>query len=108
MLVIFLLTSKVYSPQYGLWLLPWFALTMPELRWFVAFEAADIAVFLTRFAWFARTSDLGGLPLGAFEVAILVRTAILIACLVVWIRRGIEAPALVRDEALRPPEAAAA
>src|SRR2546427_940208 len=32
LLIAFLLTNKVYSPQYGLWLLPWFALTLPK-RW---------------------------------------------------------------------------
>ena len=29
-LVIFLLSNKVYSPQFSLWLLPWFALALPE------------------------------------------------------------------------------
>ena len=53
-LVIFLLTNKVYSPQFSLWLLPWFALAFPRLGWFVAFEIADVAVFVTRFSWFGR------------------------------------------------------
>jgi uncharacterized membrane protein len=30
-LVLFLLTNKVYSPQFSLWLLPWFALAFPNL-----------------------------------------------------------------------------
>jgi uncharacterized membrane protein len=85
-LVAFLLTNKVYSPQYGLWLLPWFALVLPDLRLFAAFEAADVAVFLTRFSWFGRYTDVGGLPIGAFEVAVLVRAAILVWCLVAWVR----------------------
>ena len=51
MMVLFLVTNKVYSPQYGLWLLPWFALALPSMRPFVAFEVADVAVFVTRF-WF--------------------------------------------------------
>lgn len=85
-LVAFLLTNKVYSPQYGLWLLPWFALILPDLRLFAAFEAADVAVFLTRFSWFGRYTDVGGLPIGAFEVAVLVRAAILVWCLVAWVR----------------------
>jgi uncharacterized membrane protein len=87
LLVAFLLTNKVYSPQYGLWLLPWFALTLPELRLFAAFEAADVAVFLTRFSWFGRYSGIGGMPIGAFEIAVLVRAAILIWALVAWVRR---------------------
>jgi uncharacterized membrane protein len=85
LLVVFLLTNKVYSPQYGLWLLPWFALALPNLRPFIAFEAADIAVFLTRFSWFGRYGGMGGWPIGAFEIAIVVRAAILVWCLIAWI-----------------------
>lgn len=110
LVVLFLLTSKVYSPQYGLWLLPLFALTMPGLRWFVAFELADIAVFVTRFSWFGRYADFGGLPFWSFEAAVLVRAAILAACLVVWVRRGVDVPARTRSGTPEPasPEAALA
>jgi uncharacterized membrane protein len=86
LLVAFLLTNKVYSPQYGLWLLPWFALALPRLRPFVAFEAADVAVFLTRFSWFARYSGYGGVPIGAFEIAVVIRALVLVWCLVEWTR----------------------
>jgi uncharacterized membrane protein len=89
LLIVFLLTSKVYSPQYGLWLLPWFALVLPDLRLFAAFEIADVAVFVTRFQFFARYDDVGaGLPFWTFEVAVLVRAAILVACVVTWVRRA--------------------
>jgi uncharacterized membrane protein len=94
-LVAFLLSNKVYSPQYGLWLLPWFALALPDLRLFALFEAADIAVFLTRFSWFGRYTGIGGWPIGAFEVAVLVRAAILVACLAAWVQRPKEDAALV-------------
>jgi uncharacterized membrane protein len=87
MLVLFLLSNKVYSPQYGLWLLPLFALGAVDLRTFVAFEAADIAVFVTRFSYFGRSTGGGGLPFGAFEVAIAVRTLILLWSVIVWVRR---------------------
>jgi len=102
LLVLFLLSNKVYSPQYGLWLLPWFALGMSDLRAFVAFEAADVAVFLTRFSFFGRLSGFGGLPFGAFEVAIAVRTLILLWCVVAWVRRTApEVPDLAK--AMVPP-----
>ncbi|MFB3737839.1 MAG: glycosyltransferase 87 family protein [Candidatus Velamenicoccus archaeovorus] len=105
LLILFLLSNKVYSPQYGLWLLPWFALALPDLRLFAAFQAADVAVFLTRFSWFGRLSGVGGWPIGAFEGAVLVRDAILLICLVAWILRRGEP----LEEAARPaavPEAA--
>ena len=92
LLVLFLLTNKVYSPQYGLWLLPWFALVLPDPAPFVAFSLADVAVFLTRFSWFGRTSDMGGLPIEAFEIAVVVRAAVLVWCLVAWARRPQTAP----------------
>ncbi len=64
-----------------------FALALPDLRLFAAFEAADFAVFVTRFSWFGRYTGVGGLPIGAFEVAVLIRAAILVWCLVAWVRR---------------------
>ena len=93
LLVAFLLANKVYSPQYSLWLLPWFALALPNPWLFGAFEFADVAVFVTRFSWFGRLSaDLGsvafsgyrGVPLGGFELAVAIRAAVLVACLVAW------------------------
>ncbi len=95
-LVLFLLSNKVYSPQYGLWLLPWFALALPSPPLFVAFSLADTAVFVTRFSWFAELEGLGGVPLGAFEAAVLVRAAILVLCVIAWVRRpqpGLTSPA---------------
>ena len=94
LLVAFLLTNKVYSPQYGVWLLPLFALALPNLTLFVAFELADVAVFLTRFTWFGRLgasqgdpafAGFHGAPLGAFEFAVVVRAVVLVACLVAWV-----------------------
>lgn len=87
MVILFLLSNKVYSPQYGLWLLPLFALALPDLRLFAAFEIADVAVFVTRFSWFGELSGFGGLPIGAFEAAVVVRAIVLVACIVVWVRR---------------------
>jgi uncharacterized membrane protein len=87
LLVLFLLTNKVYSPQYGLWLLPWFALTLPDVKLFAAFEATDVAVFVTRFSFFGQLSGLGGFSFDAFEVALLGRAVVLVACIVAWVQR---------------------
>jgi len=98
----FLLTNKVYSPQYGLWLLPWFALSLPSIPLFAAFEAADVAVFITRFSWFGRLSDLGGVPIEAFQVALVARDAILVLCLVAWVLRSEDERLPLPAGALRP------
>lgn len=87
LLVLFLLSNKVYSPQYGLWLLPFFALGGSDLKTFVAFEVADVAVFVTRFSFFGDLSGYGGLPFGAFEIAIAARAVILIWAVIAWVRR---------------------
>ncbi len=100
LLVAFLLTGKVYSPQFSLWLLPWFALALPDPRLFAAFSLADVAVFVTRFEFFARTLDLGGVPFEAFEAALLVRAAVLAVCLGAWVRR--RAPEPEPEPALEP------
>jgi len=93
LLVVFLLANKVYSPQYVLWLLPWFAISLADARLFVAFEVADMLVFVTRFSWFGRLSHLGGAPLGAFQLALVARAAVLILCVVAWVvRSGDERP----------------
>ena len=111
LLILFLLTNKVYSPQYGLWLLPWFALALPRLGplpplgLFALFEAADISVFVTRFSWFGRYAGVSGAPLGAFELAVLIRAAVLVACLVAWVRTP--APGLDAEVAAVPQEVAA-
>jgi uncharacterized membrane protein len=94
LIVLFLLTNKVYSPQYGLWLLPWFALGLPDLGrlrsvWlFAAFELTDVGVFVTRFLWFGTLDPyhFGGPGQWMFEAAVLARTAVLVVCLLAWVR----------------------
>lgn len=87
-LVLFLLTSKVYSPQYALWLLPFFVLVLPDFRLFALFEIADAAVFLTEFSWIGHQQS--GSPVSAWPLAIAVafRSAVLVVMLVTYVRRG--------------------
>jgi len=90
LLICFLLTNKVYSPQYSLWLLPWFALTMPRLRRFVAFELADVAVFVTRFWFFGWYTGTMTVPREWwFEWALAIRAGVLVWCLIAWVRDDI-------------------
>jgi uncharacterized membrane protein len=109
LLVTFLLANKVYSPQYGLWLLPWFPLALPNMTLFAFFEATDVAVFVTRFSWFGRFQlHVGGAPLGAFQLALALRAAVLIACLVAWVLRRDQEATLLRSRPLEPAGVSAA
>ena len=42
----FLLTNKVWSPQYSLWLVPLAALAIPRWRWVLAWQFAEAAVWM--------------------------------------------------------------
>ena len=107
-LILFLLSNKVYSPQFSLWLLPWFALTLPNLRLFVAFEAADAIVFLTEFGWLGHSNGITGgltdIPTSVFELMVVVRAAILVLCIVAWVRRREPAPSPAEPTASSQPE----
>jgi uncharacterized membrane protein len=104
-LVVFLLVGKVYSPQFGLWLLPWFALVVGDLRRFVAFEIADVAVFFARFEFFGDYTRIGGLPRWLFETAVVIRAAVLVWCLIRWV--GDPASRVPADEEPAPAVAVA-
>ncbi len=49
---IFLISNKVYSPNYDLWLVPWLALIPLARRWRVAFGCVSVAVFVVVFGYF--------------------------------------------------------
>ncbi len=89
----------LYSPQFSLWLLPWFASTLPDIRLFIAFQVADIAVFVTRFSWFADFEP-GDLPSVEFQLALLARGLVLLACVVAWIRGTVETAESVPEPAV--------
>jgi uncharacterized membrane protein len=88
LVALFLLVSKVYSPQFSLWLLPLFALALPSWRAFIAFEIADVFVFVSEMMVLA---DIGlqfeaGWPFPVLGVALVLRAAALVWCLASWVR----------------------
>ena len=104
-LVLFLLLGKVYSPQFSLWLLPWLVLVLPNPRRFLAFEAADVAVFLTRFSFFGDLTGIGGVPQWVFETAVVIRAAVLLWCVIAWVREPSRRLPAERAVALAQPAA---
>ena len=75
----FLLVSKVYSPQFSLWLVPLFALALPRLAPLAAFAVADLFVFAVRFPFLGGQIGLSPAPdYGVMAFALLVRAAMLL------------------------------
>jgi uncharacterized membrane protein len=97
----FLLTNKVYSPQFSLWLLPLLVLVLPRLEPLAAFLAADLAVFGLRFPFLGGLVGYEPAPgYPAFGTAIAVRAAVLLGIVVLttWhppVGRLLRRPAVV-------------
>lgn len=70
--VAFLLTNKVWSPQYSLWLVPLAVLAYPRWRPLLAWMALDALVWVPRMFFYLGTSARG-LPGGWFYGAVLLR-----------------------------------
>ena len=86
LLALLLLASKVWSPQYGLWLLPWFAMTRIPLLPYLEYQLAEVAEYLVRFHFFGTLISGHGIPYAVLAVIVLVRCALLIRCLLLWMR----------------------
>ncbi|WP_190121263.1 glycosyltransferase family 87 protein [Streptomyces inusitatus] len=68
----FILTNKVYSPQYVLWLIPLAALARPRWRDFLIWQACEVMYFLGIWMYLAYTTGEKhqGLPAEGYHVAI--------------------------------------
>ncbi len=83
----FLLTNKVWSPQFSLWLLPLAALARPHWRSLLAWQAAEALVLLSRFYFFVGNDSPGdGIAVGWFIGALAVRDAALVAVAALVVR----------------------
>ncbi|GAA2383999.1 glycosyltransferase 87 family protein [Streptomyces glaucosporus] len=72
---LFIVTNKVYSPQYVLWLIPLAALARPRWRDFLVWQACEVAYYLGIWFYLAYTGsgdDRHGLPTEGYQIAIAV------------------------------------
>ena len=92
MLAGFMLLHKVHSPQYTLWLLPFFVLLAVPWGYVGAYLVADAAMGIGIFRWFyaLKTGDgagiYDGLAAQAVAVGVWGRAALLVALFVVFLR----------------------
>ena len=52
LLVLFVVTGKAHSPQYALWLLPFFCLVKLRWGWWAAYMAIDLCMYVGLFRWY--------------------------------------------------------
>jgi uncharacterized membrane protein len=75
----FLLVNKVHSPQYVLWLVPLAVLARPRWRPFLAWQASEAVLLLSRFYFFIGNDKPGqGIDIKWFFAAVLLRDALLV------------------------------
>ncbi len=87
-LAVFLLVNKVHSPQYALWLLPFFALLRVRIGWWAAYAVADAAVYVGVFRWLNTLAQGGGHGPARelLVVGVWARAALLVALTAVFLR----------------------
>ena len=92
MLCGFLLLHKVHSPQYTLWLLPFFVLLYVPWGWVGAYLLADLTMGIGIFRWlyaFNSGADLGigaGFASQAVAIGVWGRAALLVVLFVLFLR----------------------
>lgn len=90
LLVLFMLTNKAHSPQYALWLLPFFALVRLRWGWFAAYMTIDLLMYVGIFRWYYALGQPDipdyGLAYQALVLGIWGRAAMLVLLFVVFLR----------------------
>ncbi|WP_182546543.1 glycosyltransferase family 87 protein [Halosaccharopolyspora lacisalsi] len=81
----FLLTNKVWSPQYSLWLVPLAVLALPRWRLLLVWMIVDASIWAPRMYYYLGTADKG-LPEEWFLGAVVVRDAVVVALCVLNVR----------------------
>ncbi|WP_067826454.1 glycosyltransferase family 87 protein [Nocardia inohanensis] len=82
----FLLTNKVWSPQYSLWLVPLAVLALPQRRILLAWMTIDALVWVPRMYYYLGT-DHKGLPEQWFTGTVVLRDIAVIALCALVIRQ---------------------
>jgi len=90
-LAVFLLLNKVHSPQYFLWILPFFALVAIRPVWWALYSGLDLLLYAMLFYVGPISLDLAS---PYFQIAVFGRAALLAVLIVVFLRTHVASPAL--------------
>jgi uncharacterized membrane protein len=83
----FLLTTKVWSPQYSIWLVPLVALARPRWRLNLVWQFAEVGVWIATLIWLLGFSNSDrGIDYGWLMLILLIRDALLISIAVLVVR----------------------
>jgi uncharacterized membrane protein len=89
-LTVFLLTNKVFSPQYALWYLPVVVLAIPRWRLLLVWQLTELMVVVTRFYYFVNVDkgNNGSQGIGEmwFFTAVWIRDAMLLVLMALVVR----------------------
>jgi hypothetical protein len=98
LLVAFLLWNKVHSPQYTLWLLPFFVLVRIHIGWWIAYAAVDLAAYVGTFRFFFDVCSANGCAVGEptaaqhlMNAGVFLRAGLLLALFFVFLRAKLAA-----------------
>jgi uncharacterized membrane protein len=93
LLAAFLLWNKVHSPQYTLWLLPFFVLLRVQIAWWVAYMAVDVATYVGTFRFFFDVCSVSGCVVGeptaaqhVMNAGVFLRAGLLLALFFIFLR----------------------
>jgi len=86
----FLITNKVYSPQYVLWLIPLAALARPRWRDFLIWQVGETIYYVAIWLYLAGFNDGKGLPAGWYAVAIMIHIAATVFFAVMVVRDALK------------------
>jgi uncharacterized membrane protein len=82
LLAAFLLLNKVHSPQYTLWLLPFFVVIGASVVWWLAYTAVDLLVYVGVFRWFFNGAESARM---AMRYGVWARAGLLLLLIVVFL-----------------------
>lgn len=107
MLCAYLVFNKVHSPQFTLWLLPFFVLLRIPVGWIVAYFVADAAMGIGFFRWMYLLG--AGAPAGVYDaispqlvlIGVWGRAGLLLALFVAFLRAPAVQPAITNGQRAR-------